>query len=95
MTANECSNCHTRARHNDHRGCCCNCGRLFSGLEAFDRHWYNPAPGTRDCQDPASILDKKGRARYETTPVPGGVAWRLVPRTAHPYAQKPPTEETA
>lgn len=77
MSNPTCRHCGTQARHSDRTACCASCKRLFKGLAAFDRHWTTPGPGERVCVDPLTVETATGAPVYETTPVPGGIAYRI------------------
>lgn len=84
-----CRHCKTDARHSDHTGCCSSCERLFKGLGAFDRHWTTPEPGQRACVDPLTVETASGVPVYETTDVPGGIAYRFVTDSDHWNTEEP------
>ena len=50
---------------------CTVCHRHFSTVANFDRH----RPGTKGCQDPASLTKRNGEAAFKASEGPYGTTW--------------------
>lgn len=92
---NPCRHCGTTYSHTDTTGCCSGCGRIFSGLAAFERHRVNLR-----CRDVETAVRMDGSPLFSVKRSDkGGDLWRLADRPgqtgSNPRARTTETDERA